>query len=449
MNSISLSLSAPEQNLRRLLMVRGLFLLILCATLTFCYWSLQLQLPYQALLWIISALTLINCATWLQLRISPSTSQRVFFSQLLIDVIAVTLLLLVSGGADNPFVSYYLVPLCIAAATLPKRYVWPLAAIALGCYTSLFFWNIPLPDIAPTTSAHAGHGGMDHSQHSMTGISIHTAGMWFNFLVSAALITYFVVDMAASLRKQDQELAQYREEDLRDEQLLAIATLAAGTAHELGTPLTTIKTLLSEMRSDYVDAPNNDKNSNHSQLSDDLSLLQNQVAHCANTLKELNQRAGHLKDGTLPEAEVGNYLATIVDNWLLLRPEVEATIDINNTQSPDTHYRFHPTLDQAIGNLLNNAADANPKGITVSAHWDTEALHLSIKDCGPGISDELKEKLGNAFQSQKGEGRGLGLFLTHATLNRHGGAVTLSNRDDVPSGTHTQLTLPFSKPMPA
>jgi len=436
MNLLPLSLSAPAQNLRRLLLIRGLFLLLLCTTLTYCYWSLGFALPYQPLLWVISALTLINIATLIQLRFYPNTSQRIFFSQLLVDVMAITLLLFFSGGADNPFVSYYLVPLCIAAATLPPRFAWPLSVIALICYTSLFFWNIPLADVAPTMdSPHSdsAHSAMGHGAgHQMSGISAHTAGMWFNFLISATLITYFVVEMAASLRTQDAELARYREEDLRDEQLLAIATLAAGTAHELGSPLTTIKTLLGEMRADYKSTPAIDK---------DLELLQSQVLHCADTLRNLNERASNLKDGVLPVISLHDYVAQVLDDWQLLRPEVEAQIN-NYGQNPDVQTNFHPTIALAITNLLNNAADANPKDIQIHIDWNESELRLSIKDRGPGISDEVKKHLGQAFNSHKGRGRGLGLFLTHGTLNRYGGEITLSNRQA--GGTHTQLRLPLT-----
>lgn len=432
----SLSLSAPAENLRRLLTVRGLFLLVVCATLGFCYWSLHLALPYESILWVISALTLINFTTVIQLKVKIKTSQTAFFGQLLIDVVAITLLLFFTGGADNPFVSYYLVPLCIAAATLPKRFTWPLALIALACYTSLFFWNIPLTDVAPMASEHNGmsHEGMAHApiNHRMSGISIHTAGMWFNFLISAALITFFVVEMAASLRKQDAELAKYREDALHDEQLLAIATLAAGTAHELGTPLSTIKTLIGEMRAD---------NTGNSELDDDLTLLQTQVAHCADTLSHLNERAAQLKDGVVPAIILDTYIHKIIDDWSLLRPEVTVDLTVDSS-SPDVACRFDPTIALAITNLLNNAADANPKDININARWTHAEFILSIKDSGPGINDAIQKKLGKAFNSHKGSGRGLGLFLTQATLSRYGGEVTLSNRQS--GGTHTQLRLPIS-----
>ena len=425
-SSFNLTISAPEDNLRRLLMVRGLFLLTVCAALMFCYWQLALPLSYHSMLWIISGLTLINIITLWQLRYAPKASELNFFGQLLVDIVGVSSLLFFVGGADNPFVSYYLVPLCIAAATLSWRYTWPLVTISLGLYTLLFFYRIPLPDITP----HHQHDGTIVT--TFTNISLHTIGMWINFLVSALLISYFVVKMADTLRRQDAALGALREDRLRDEQLMAVATLAAGTAHELGTPLTTIKTLLSEMKADY---------SQPNQLQDDLSMLQNQVAHCSNTLKQLTQTAGQLKDGIFPLDSVENHFQKIVNDWMLLRPEISAHFVVDNT-CPEIEISLHPTIIQSITNLLNNAADANPVDIELFLSWNYQKLELQIQDCGTGMDEALLKELGKTIISAKGDGRGLGLLLTQAAVTRHGGSLSFGNRPQ--GGTEVRLTLPIT-----
>src|SRR5690606_573589 len=147
-----------------------------------------------------------------------------------------------------------------------------LAALSFACYTLLLFFHVPIPGISPES------GGMHHGG----GLSPHVLGMWFNFLIGAGLITYFVVQMSDSLKKQQQELNDFREENLRDEQVLAVATLAAGTAHELASPLTTIKLLLNEMQHDY---------SGNAALENDLETLARQVDLCSTTLKQLARRA--------------------------------------------------------------------------------------------------------------------------------------------------------------
>ena len=427
MSTFSLATSAPQDNLRRLLMIRGVFLFATCITLAVCYWQQQLMLPYRSMLWIVSALTLVNLVVSIQLRFTQSTSQLECFAQLLIDIIGLSLLLFFSGGADNPFVSYYLVPLCIAAATLSWRLTWPLVIISLALYTSLFFFKIPLPEIAP----HHNHGSGDSA------ISTHTIGMWINFLISALLITFFVTRMADSLREQDQTLAQLREDKLRDEQLMAVATLAAGTAHDLGTPLTTIKTLLTEMQADYPEPQH---------LADDLTLLKHQVSHCTDTLQQLNQQASEAKDGVLPLATIRKHCQKVIDNWLLLRPEVIADIHID-PQSPQLQVRWQPTIAQSMANLLNNAADANPVDIRVDISWDEQQLTLTIHDRGPGIDPEVAANLGEAFVTAKGQGRGLGLFLTQAAISRYNGEVRLDRHPK--GGTLTTLELPLMDAVPA
>lgn len=428
MKTFSLATSAPQDNLRRLLMIRGLFLLATCITLALCYWQQQLVLPYRNMLWIVSALTVVNLVMLVQLRFSENTSQLICFSQLLIDIVGLTLLLFFAGGADNPFVSYYLVPLCIAAATLSWRLTWPLVAISLVLYTALFFIKIPLPEIAP----HANHGSA-----SASAISTHTIGMWINFLVSALLITFFVTRMASSLRRQDQHIAQLREDQLRDEQLMAVATLAAGTAHDLATPLTTIKTLLAEMQLDHQQPQ---------ELVDDLSLLTHQVSHCTTTLQRLNQQAGELKDGILPLLTIRKRCEKVIDNWLLLRPEVIAEIKIDE-QSPPLQVRWQPTIAQSMSNLLNNAADANPIDICVDIHWDHQQLTFTIHDRGPGVDPKVAQQLGKAFVTDKGEGRGLGLFLTQAAISRYKGTVSLEPHPQ--GGTLTSLVIPLDDALAA
>jgi two-component system sensor histidine kinase RegB len=261
---------------------------------------------------------------------------------------------------------------------------------------------------------------------------MHTLGMWLNFMMSALLISYFVVQMARNIREQDKVLTQLREDEMRNQQLMAVATLAAGTAHELGTPLSTIKTLLSEMQDDYPDKS----------LQQDLALLKTQVVQCNNTLKNLVGRAEKNQSSELAPQSLQSFCEEVIEQWLILRPEADANIRYLKTNS-DVQVTFDPTINQSILNLLNNATDANPKGLEVNIDWDQNSFYLSIQDCGPGIPLEIAEQLGQAFVTSKGKGFGLGLFLSHASISRYGGEVKLYNRPQ--GGTHTELKLPLEQ----
>jgi len=98
------------------------------------------------------------------------------------------------------------------------------------------------------------------------------------------------------------------------------------------------------------------------------------------------------------------------------------------------------TLDQALTNLLNNAADANPEQIAIRLDWQDESVVIDIRDHGPGVAMSIADQLGETFISTKSKGMGIGLFLTHATINRLGGGVSLYNHPE--GGTLTEVKLP-------
>ncbi|WP_438951521.1 sensor histidine kinase, partial [Porticoccus sp.] len=230
-----------------------------------------------------------------------------------------------------------------------------------------------------------------------------------------------------TLKQQEDQLTTQRENQLRDEQLLAIGSLAAGTAHELGTPLNTMKIVVDEMVAD----PSNP--------DDDLKILQQQIEQCRLTLKQLVATAEGTLDGG-EKIDLRHYFDKLFERWQLMRPRVQANIRYPDNL-PDIHTRLHPTIAQSLTSLLNNAADASPDQIDVEVSWDSQQVELCIKDYGDGVAPQLQSRLGSAFTSNKPEGMGLGLFLTQATLQRYGGTVTMKPGAD--SGNMTRVVLPL------
>ena len=183
-----------------------------------------MELNWQPMLLTIAALASINFLTWLRLRGSSPVSNPELFAQLCIDVLALSVLLYYGGGSTNPFISLFLLPLVIAAATLPPRYTWSMAALTDACYSLLIVYYIPLPHI---------HNSGDDA------FNAHVLGMWIGFAISTAVVAYFVVQMAQAVRARDEMLARVREEVLRNERIVALGIQAASAAHEMGTPLAT------------------------------------------------------------------------------------------------------------------------------------------------------------------------------------------------------------------
>ncbi len=414
------TLADHAQHLGYWVIIRTLILICLGLATVFFLWHGTVNLPFTEIFTALAILTTINLLTFIRLRKPLAVAPMEFFIQLLVDLACLSAVFYLSGGANNPFVSYFLVPICISAATLSGAYTIAIASLSVLSYSLLLFFHIDLPALSP------------QHHHSDNSINLHVLGMWLNFFISACLITYFIVKMARDLRAQEAQLNRWREDQLRDEQVMAVATLAAGTAHELGTPLSTMKLLLSELRSEYKEVQ---------PLQSDLQLLQEQVNQCANTLRELVATAEQSKDGKQPSDNIQHYCNTLIERWKIMRPDVVAQIAYR-PNCPDISAQFHPTIAQAIINLLNNAADASPQDIEIDIHWSAQKLFWTIKDCGAGIAEEVSAHIGKSFISTKTKGLGIGLMLTQATINRYGGTVSLHHRQ--PQGTITQLELPLT-----
>jgi len=207
------------KNLKLLCGLRSVAIIGQVAAILLVTKGLHIELPIIPLWSIISALVVINGLTFIRIKKGRAISQFEFFSQLLIDMTALFGLLYFSGGAANPFTSLFILQVIIAAVTLPPAYAWVAAGISVAFYTALMFLGIEVP----------------YFQHHHSGdfFNLHVQGMWISFILLAGIISWFVVRMNVTIRRQDALLAEA-------EKIAAVGMLAANAAHELGTPLATL-----------------------------------------------------------------------------------------------------------------------------------------------------------------------------------------------------------------
>ena len=390
-------------------------------TLAAVWQILGLELNWQPMLLTIAALAAINLFSWLRLRNGKPVPNTELFGQLCVDVLALSVLLYYSGGSTNPFVSLYLLPLVIAAATLPGRYTWGMAALTSACYSVLMFYYIPLPH--------------NHQHDGASAFNAHVVGMWLGFVFSTVVVAYFVVQMAQAVRNRDEMLARVREEILRNERIVALGTQAAGAAHELGTPLSTMAVVIGELQHETAMQPG---------WRDALGILNEQVRGCRRILDKILANAQVSGATSLQPAD--RLMAEVLDEWQLLRPTAPYQYHGGAQSAP--LISVDNTLRAALMNLLNNAADAapasdDPQAIEIRTHWDAANFTLEIHDHGKGLSEEAELKAGSAFFTTKTGGHGLGLFLANATLERMGGSVRLFNREH--GGATTEIIIPIIK----
>ena len=426
------STQTGHDHLRRLATLRGVAIGAQGAMLALAGFVLDMPLPWLPLGATVAAEAVFALLAWLRLASARPVSSVELFAHLCLDVLALAVLLYFAGGSTNPFISLFLLPLVIAAATLPRGYTWGMAALATLCYTLLMKYYVPLPHPLADGMAHARE--MEHGMGSMSADSIfnlHVFGMWLGFVLSAVIIAWFVVRMAQAVRARDAALARAREETLRNERIIALGTLAASAAHELGTPLSTMAVVIGELRHD-ANLPQD--------WQDSLALLDGQVRNCRRILDKM------LDDSQTGRQPLDEFLAGTLDEWRLLRPATACDYQAGDLRGAELA-AFDSALRPALLNLLNNAADASPERIEVTARIaaapgrEGRELVLTINDHGPGLTPEAAARAGSAFFTTKQQGRGLGLFLANATLERMGSKVRLFNREG--GGATTEVTLPI------
>jgi len=404
------------------------------AALLIAHYGFDAIIPYGYMTITLLAIGLVAAISCLRVRTTWQISEREVFLQLTFDVAGLVVLLYLSGGATNPFVSLLLLPVIITATLLPSFFCWLMVVLTVFAYSLLLFWYVPL-----NIAQHPMDGAamiQDMSHDMAPGFRLHILGMWVNFLLSALLIATVTVRMMATIRSQDKLLAIAREDNLRHEKIIAVGTLAAGAAHELGTPLSTIAILCSEMQQDAESSP---------QLKENLDIIRTQVGQCKETLAALLANADSSRPVRGERMALDNHLKRIIDKCLLVRPNVHIKdiVLVNNEELAPPLVYFDQTLDQALINLLNNAADASPDNVEVELKWDKENASITFRDLGPGLSQEVFLKAGKAFFTSKSQGKGLGigLYLANATIERFGGKVHLFNQDN--GGAVIQVVLPL------
>lgn len=398
--------------LRRLVGLRWLSVGAMAALLGAVPPLLDIALPVSALWPVVLGLAAVNGASVLRLRQGGEVTPVELFAQLCMDLAAWSALLYFTGGATNPLISLLLPLVAIGAAILPAPYAWGLAVLAVAAYSLLWEFNEQL-DIADSGLA----------------VHWHLAGMWLTFAVSAGVIVGYVVRMTALIRHRDQALAEAREERLRNERIVALGNLAAGAAHELGTPLGTMAILAGELaRNPRLDAD----------TRADAALLGEQVAHCKAILGGLTLRAGSLRAEGGETQAADRWLDGIVERWRRLRPHVPLATHID-CGHPAPRLVADATLEQALHNLINNAADASPDGVECEAALAGESLVVRILDRGPGLPEGCQP---GQPTPATGSGLGIGLLLAFGAVERCGGRIEFNPRPG--GGTLATLTLPLS-----
>jgi two-component system sensor histidine kinase RegB len=381
------------------------------------FWGVRVpRLPLTALL---VALAATNAALVLELR-STAPRRSVMGSALLLDACLLTVVLYLAGGPLNPFSIVYLVGITMAAVTLGRRWTMSLALFSNLAY-ALTFW--------PYRSFEFGDHGAGGSL-----LALHLYGMWVALAAASGLIAYFVSRIAEALEQRERELTESRAAAARSERRAALFSLGAGAAHELATPLSTIRTAAIELhRTLHADTTAS------AEVADYVRVIRGEVDRCTTVLDGLSGRATPAS-----AADIGVSLAGLVaDVKVRLGDALSGRLDVTLPPEPKPLTVPAEPLCQVLVALLRNAFDASSADQRVMLLVEqTPVFRARITDYGRGMSPGESAKAGEPFFTTKapGAGLGLGLFLARAFADQMGGS--LSWQSAVGEGTSVTLELP-------
>ncbi len=363
-------------------------------------------------------LALLNVWTVGRLAQTEDVPPSGVFGQLLADVAALTAFFAVGGGPENPFTTLYLVHVAMGAVMLPPRLAAGVAGSVLLGYSGLLAFHLPL---------HVAN-------HSLPSMMLLRLGHWIAFVITSLSVTVFVVGVSSSLRRRKEQLLLARDRSARTDRLRSVGTLAAGAAHELNTPLSTLSLRLRRVARRHPDK----------ETEKDVEAMREQLERCSSIVQRLLVGAGDPSESDIVRRELAAMVEEAVRLWAK-----GSTLGVELVDESEGFLVELPgvAFQQALINLLENAREAqesvsrfDPLIIRVLREGTDGVVELADRGCGlPPEPDQV----GEPFFTTKPTGTGLGVFVARAVADGAGGGLQYLPR--VPAGTVARWWFPEAR----
>ncbi len=339
-------------------------------------------------------------------------TEREALLTLLFDLTQLCFLLFLTGGLTNPFALLVLAPVTVSASALALRSTLILGALAAAFVTFIGLINIPLRLADGTIFSIPG---------------LFTFGFWLSLLIGIAFLGLYSRRVATEMRSMSDALLATQMALAREQKLTDLGGVVAAAAHELGTPLATIKLISSEMMDELADHPD---------LAEDARLIREQANRCRDILRSMG-KAGK-DDLLLRQAPLETVLQEAAEPHMARGIEVIFTVA--GTGAPPVVMR-RPELIHGLRNLVQNAVDFARSKVWVDAQYTPDRILLRIIDDGDGFPPQVLGRIGDPFVRSRRdaqdlvrrpeyEGMGLGLFIAKTLLERTGAELSFANAAD-------------------
>ena len=334
---------------------------------------------------------------------------------LLFDLLQLLALVALTGGLTNPFALLILAPVTIAATVLRGRLAMAMAAVAMLGVAVIAVIHAPL--VLANGSA-------------MQTPLIFTQGFGAAIVIGIAFLGFYVFRVASEMRAMQDALLATQMALAREQKLTDLGGVVAAAAHELGTPLATIKLVSSELADDLDDP---DQRA-------DAELIRDQADRCREILRSMG-RAGK-DDRQMQRAPLGAVLREAAEPHLSRGKQVEFRLGpADGSVSREPTIRRSPEIIHGLRNLIQNAVDFSASTVWVDGEWTGDRVTIRIVDDGQGYPPQLLGRIGDPFMRGRDprpadprrpgyEGMGLGLFIAKTLLERTGAELSFANGTD-------------------
>lgn len=379
------------------------------AACVFVAWGLWFPFPVWLCLGLIALSVALN--VFLTRRFSRTHRLSAPHAAIILtfDIIQPSLLMYLTGGIQNPFAVFLIVPAMIAAATQPAQTTVGLVILAISSATALTFFHLPLPWPAGTELALP---------------MIYLGGVWFALITTLLFAAFYISRVAAEARTLAEALGATELVLQREQHLSALDGLAAAAAHELGTPLATIALVAKEMGR-IVPTGN--------AMREDVDLLIAQSQRCRDILRQLASLSSssevHMARLSLP---------MMIEDVIAPHRDFGIRIVVKEgvRNGPEPVGRRNAGLLYGLGNIVENAVDFARSEVVVEVSWTPEAIQVIVTDDGSGFPAEVLKHIGEPYMSDRqgsrrtsGGGLGLGLFIAKTLIERSGARTIFANKD--------------------
>ena len=364
------------------------------------------------------------------------------------DMFSLTALLYVTGGPTNPFCLFFFVNLSLSAVVLDRHWAWATNLLAIACFSWLLTNYVSVPEL----EVHFPQFALD----PLRGWTLSQTGLLVAFATCGSVIVYFMTRLTGELRQQEADLRLAQQQKATNEKLEALGTLAAGAAHELATPLTTIALVAKDVEQELAaGAPEVGQ-----EVVQDVGLIREQLDRCKKILDRMSSHAGQTVGEMTKRVSVDELWQTLVEG---LEPEQRHAVKFRNGTRDFPGQGFVgqgsvideaclevpvDALSQALRCLVQNALDVTPPGdwTRVAADFSQDGYVVwTISDSGPGMTPETLQRVSEPFftTKQPGKGMGLGVFLAKNVIERLDGFIEIES--EYGKGTVVRARLPLAQ----